>query len=295
MLRKVLFTITIMLVYGFQSVFGLDIINFDSADHNRFLSGFPGTPVENPSINFDLSGVGWTDQTALRRHITMISPQHFIAANHFLPSGTVHFLNQDGVVKDFTIDGSGFSNLTLDGKTSDLIIGKLTSSITVSDKISSYPLLDLNQESDLVGRTLIVYGRGASSQNDSPRVGSNEVHSIDTLEDVSGTNKTRVFLTDFDASPAGESQGQTGDSGSPSFTLFNSQLTIAGNHFAIGTDESSGTDFTFDSFMWFYKSNIASILSSDGETLQLIAIPELNNTVIFVLMICSISVFFKKY
>lgn len=248
----------------------VQIVDYTASVNDRFSSGFPGSPVENSGLfggaeTLDFSGVGWTEQTDHRRHITMISPQHFVAANHFRPAGAVNFLNRDGAVKAFSIDPAGFSTTSLDGKVSDLVVGKLTDPILLSDNISHYPVLDFPHESDFIGTQLMVYGRGATL-SDSPRLGANYIDLTTTLEDVSGINKTRVFMTDQD-NVSGETQAESGDSGAPSFIFFNGQLTVAGVHFAVYDLPPK----TFDSLIWSYQDQLQTILGSDGETLGTVA------------------------
>ncbi|WOO42167.1 hypothetical protein [Rubellicoccus peritrichatus] len=251
----------------------LVINGYNAAQFNRFTTdSFPSAPVENSNllsgivtgVNLDFSGVGWSTSD-LRQGITMITPQHFIAANHFRPSGQVDFLNQDGVLKSYTIDGSGYQTLTTSpGQTADLVIGKLTTSILGSDNITFYPVPDSTLTTpDYIDRGVIVYGRGATSGDRSPRVGYNHIEQLALVSDT-GTDETLVAVTE-QGNVTGETQGQTGDSGSPSFVVFDGQLTAVGTHFAIGTIGDNPA--TFDSFLPAYFSQINSIVTGDGETL----------------------------
>lgn len=268
--------ITFTFVAGILSALtsqALVINGYNAAQFNRFTTdSFPDTPVENSGllsgivtdVNLDFSGVGWSTSD-LRRGITMITDQHFIAANHFRPSGQVDFLNQNGVLKSYTIDGSGYQTLiTSPGQTADLVIGKLTTSILGTDNITFYPVPDSTLVTDdYIDRGVIVYGRGATSGDRSPRVGYNHIDQLALVND-SGTDETLVAVT-TQGSVTGETQGEVGDSGSPSFVVFDGQLTAVGTHFAIGT---VGDDpATFDSFLPAYFSQINAIVTGDGESL----------------------------
>ena len=61
----------------------LVIRGYSSGTHNRFLN-FPGSASHNPNFihaAYDLSGVGW-DTADTRSQYTMVSPIHFVGANH---------------------------------------------------------------------------------------------------------------------------------------------------------------------------------------------------------------------
>lgn len=272
----------LFLLVGMQPCFGLNITVSGSnsiANHQRFSSGTlaifggagPGdTPVANTNLfgvgkSLDFSGVGWTNQSPQRRHITMITDQHFVAANHFQPSGQVAFLNRDGVLKEYTIGATQFF-ITDSGtsETVDLYVGKLTTAIPASDKITAYPILDRsvpNLAAD--APQLILYGKDDNRDN-SPLIGLNDFEGYNLIDITNpGDDLTETFAIRVEDNQSnGEAQGETGDSGGPSFILYNDQLTLAGIHSAI--DTTSNPDATFDASFAAYRSAVETILTADG-------------------------------
>lgn len=241
-----------------------------AAVHERFDSGFPGAPVPNPSGSFlgaglDLSGVGWLTASP-QLSLTLISPQHFVITDHTRPANgaSVSFLNQAGVLKTYTVD-STFTVLHAPGVNTDIAIGRLTAPISGSDLVASYPILSVP---DYAGLPLFVYGQGG-------RVGTNTLEAIFADVDMlpfGGGNAvadSTLFTTDFDA-VAGETQAQSGDSGSPTFYVAGATLALLGVHSAI--DTAGDPDLTYDSFIPAYAAQINALLAIDGYSLQ--AIPE---------------------
>ena len=268
---------TVLLCYfgiWMTSVYGVFIEDYDSLQNDRFTSGFPTNPIANPSFfaaDLDFSGVGW-DTNNRNKGITLISPQHFVAANHSKPTGNLRFANQDGEVKEYTI--SGFSTTSFGSETSDLVIGKLSTPIPLEDNIVSYPILDPPSFDFFLDQEILVYGR-SDPADDSPRVGLNQVDSL-TPVDTGDNNTTMTILFDDDMSNESEALLQDGDSGSPSFIEHNGQLTLVGTHFAIGEEITIDDELIplafFDSFVPFYTDQIDIILAEDGFVLERIAV-----------------------
>lgn len=250
-------------------IFGGSITNINE----RFVSGFPGAPVANSSGSFlgtglDLSGVGWLTAST-QFSLTLISPQHFVIAAHTAPSAgaSVSFLNQNGVVMNYTV--SSVTTIThTAGVNTDIAIGRLSAPIAGADLITSYPLLQLSTYGQYLGLSLLVYGQNG-------RIGTNTLDAFHLNADMlpfgsgNGVADSTLFSTDHD-SVAGESQGESGDSGSPTFFVSGGALALLGVHSGINTDASP--DLTFDSFLPSYYGQINTLLQVDGFTLQ--AIPE---------------------
>src|SRR5689334_210817 len=83
--------------------FALHVRNYAAGRHERFSSGFPSTPVANSGFmhsGVDLSATGW-DVSYPVRQVTLITPQHFVCANHFPPpvGGQIQFLSSSGVLR----------------------------------------------------------------------------------------------------------------------------------------------------------------------------------------------------
>ncbi|MFA5165143.1 MAG: PEP-CTERM sorting domain-containing protein [Candidatus Omnitrophota bacterium] len=273
----------------------LEISGYDSNLYDRFVAGTYGTanPVANPDFigaAYDWSGVGWQTDYA-GRSVAMVSAQNFVCANHYrVPVGsTVSFVNSLGQLKTYTVQGySTFDyQLTQNGKPlydnsgnpymciPDLALGWLTEAIPVSDGIASYSVLDADDYSTswfdtgwYNGKDLLTYGWTAKAGN----------NTIDNFQNVATTGfsnptngtTTAVYSYDSNNDPQGQAGCQGGDSGSPSFLVWNGQLTIAGTHFAVSTGTEAWN--TYDSFVPYYADDIDSAMGSAGYSLNRIKI-----------------------
>ena len=247
--------------------YALIITGYDPSINDRFSSGYSGdfsSLVPNTDPNFvglglDWSGVGW-DTDNPQRNVALITPQHFVGADHFRTTGSINFFNQQGVLKTYSVEG--FSTLTttveMENRLSDLVIGKLTTPIDAADFIAHYPILTLNNQNDYLNSDLLVYGWNA-------RIGTNTLDGFEIIESTSRTSLTFGFDVD---GITGEAYGQGGDSGSPSFISYNGGLTVLGTHFAV--DDPINTTQTYDSFIPEYLDQITSIVEADGQRLTLI-------------------------
>ncbi len=243
------------------------------AVNERFSGGFPGAPVANTDPSFlaaslDLSGVGWlaaSPQFAL----TLLSPRHFAIAAHTAPApgATVTFLSAGGALRSYTVDSVTVLTHT-GGQATDLAIGRLAAAIPAGDLVAHYPLLVLPTFADYLGRELLLFGQNG-------RVGTNTLDAFLVNADMlpfgapNGLADSVLFRTDLDA-VAGQAQGESGDSGAPTFHLFGGQLGLLGVHSAV--DVGADPDLTYDSFLPSYFTQVNSLLAADGYALQ--AIPE---------------------
>lgn len=266
--------------------------------YDRFSSGYPTspaeqsggvpTPVENDNLfglgtAFDFSGVGWSSDST-RRFATLISPSFFVSATHSRPSvgSVISFLNSEGNIVQRTV--LGYSATTFMGVTSDLTVGQLSAPITGSDHVSVYPLLfsgvSISATLDVLADNnpqTIVYGRGASSSSSSPRIGLNgwEIGPV-SIDNPSvggtGTDDTVIYLM-LDDNTTGEALVQGGDSGGPSFILYDGVITLAGVHSVVANLEIDGQEYdaTGDSSVHYYADQIEAILNGEGESLSLVS------------------------
>lgn len=262
-------SLTLGVFAGFLSFFpgakALVINGENAADNYRFETGtYPGSPVPNTSGSFlaagyDLSGVGWGTNST--RSYVMISNQYFLYATHYPPAdANMYFYSDadDGVVL-YTIDTSFSLNVpTYDPNVatyleypyaapgnhlkSDISVGRLTTAIDPADGIASYPILDLPSGADYIGLNLLVYGWSAAvgtgvidglgaldlySDNGTPGLASDDyVNASDGLADT--------FVMSFTQGAGdGEARLEGGDSGSPSFVIWNGGLALVGIHSAV--------------------------------------------------------------
>lgn len=229
----------------------LIVQDYDPVVHERFASGFASSPITNTSASFllsgyDLSGVGWRD-THPATAVTLISPEHFITAAHVAPAAAaaVSFLGTDGIKRTHAV--SSVSTLTYNGRSTDLVIGRLSTPVD-SDYITHYAGLFLGYSAaTYADMPVILYGANG-------RVGLNTVSSLGNLDLLpfgggDGLIDSVVAITTQD-NVTHEAQGQGGDSGGPSFVaIAGKQLALWGIHSGVGT--IGGTAVTVDSLPLF--------------------------------------------
>ena len=256
--------IVCVLLYGCLialPVRGLVIRGYDPARHERFVSGFPGSPVVNNNFHaafYDFSGVGWHSADP-NLGCTLISPSHFVGANHVKPGigATVTFYARDGVLRSFTV-ANQYNVTNAAGENTDLFIGELNRPVTPCDNITFYPILNLASEGAYVGKDLLVYGKTG-------RVGKATISAFqdfggDPLTGGAGVNSTRVYsfiYVNAFGSPD-DCHAEGGDSGSPSFVGMDGELFVVGVRGAIITTGLGVT--TFDTFVPHYLDQISGIL-----------------------------------
>jgi hypothetical protein len=271
---------------------------FDPNRHNRFLSGFSTNPVQNSNVlgmpGLDFSGVGWGSGGELWKNVAMVTPQHFITADHAKPSvgSFLNFLGTDGVVRSYQVQS--YITLKYDAgnpaNASDLTIGQLSAPILsdVPIKIYSvvrpgpfrYPLsktppknLDFYR-----GREMIVVGKNDVGGTDLDGDGYDDRGgkiSKNVIDDVFvynfGDASTDTVGVGFESPPNTPDSGRfVGfDSGSPSFLLWDGQLTALGSHSA--ADFEVNPQYNVDSFLPYYIDQINALIAGSGYQLNVIS------------------------
>lgn len=242
----------------------LNIRNYSASRHNLF-TGWPANPVPNPQFYQaarDFSGVGWNSADT-RKHVTLVSPKHFVCANHFRPAvgSLIRFVNRNGQLKSHTI-AAIHTIPNSEGNATDILVGELSAPIPESDAITHYPYLNLATEAAYSGRSLLVVGRESS-------VGVGTLTGIlnfggDPLTSGTGINNTRASSFNYNTLVGGgdDCHGEGGDSGGPSFATTTSGLAIVGIHTAILN--AAGTITTIDSFIPHYVDEINAVLAGAG-------------------------------
>lgn len=266
------------LMIGFGPVAkALVVFDYSASANERFQGGtFASNPAANSSFflsSYDFSGVGWqTGSTSFA--VTMVSPQHFLAAAHAAPGtgASVSFLGSDGTVRNYTV-GSTTPIYFSDGVASDLVVGTLTSA--VASQVTYYPSIYLGSNlSNYVGINLAVYGAGG-------RVGMNSIAGFGTADfnPHDGVTDNLFAVMNYDATTGGTqaapaaAQGEGGDSSSPSFALVGGNLAVVGIHSAINGNPPPQQ--TYDTFVPGYIGAIDSVLQTGGYNFSYYAaIPE---------------------
>lgn len=245
----------------------LDIARYSSPTYDRFVAGtYPSAPQENPAFDFaalDWSGVGWNTEDP-RKSVAMISPKHFVAASHFVPSGHLAFRSPDGteVVAEIS---SAFHRLVdpVSGRQSDMYVGELNSPIPAECGITAYPIMDLETPGAYIGLPLLVYGHQPASGGGAAAVSVG----VNTFEGFFfDFFSEQTFYFDQDKA-GGEAQAQAGDSGSPTFTAVGSTLALLGAHHTIGT--MNRRPVTHDTFAPSFIGQIRDIIGAAGYSLAL--------------------------
>lgn len=258
-----------------QQVRALTIYNYlgNEQKYERFESGYPSLPIPSSDEqfignNYDWSGVGWNSLNG-NQSVTMITPYHFVGAKHYTINAgkSVTFQQNDGNLYTATV--AGYDNISWDyGEStyvSDLVVGHFTEPIPVDSGIATYSILQRQSTEDYIGDPMLVYGWTGL-------IGENTIEGFDAVTHTSGTDDlTFASYIDYDTQP-GQTQGEFGDSGSPSFIPYQGALTISGSHYAI--DASASPSLTYDSFLPFYIEQMETIVERDGYQLNLIAVPE---------------------
>lgn len=241
----------------------LVIPDYNATRHNRFLS-FPANPAHNAQFmhaGYDLSGVGWhTAKTA--RQLTMVSPVHFVGANHYRPgvNATIRFLSAaPAVLRDFTV-ASETAVTNDNGDASDLFIGTLATAMTAADGIRFYPYLNLGSEAGYVNLPLIVLGKP----------GRGAAGTLSVIQDApsSGLNTTRVARFDYSTATGGADgcYFESGDSGSPLFAVHNNTAAIIGTHSLVGSISVAGTTTysNYSNFIPHYIDKFNAVMENQG-------------------------------
>ena len=264
-----------LLTLGFITAFALAasgntvIRNYQPMRHDRFYTGNDKAFVGDP---YDFSGVGFTGTY----WATLISDCYFISATHH------HAALNDSVTFWETNNQSGPSHTysVLGGQQiggTDLWVGWLNTAVDSS--IARYSVLDLPTYPDYSGLTLYNYGL-------THRVGRNVLDDYGFLTVAPSTGFVMGYDYDNNDTPSvggDETFLQGGDSGAPSFTVFDGKLTALGIHWAI-TDAFPGTDegeSSYDTFVPTYIGALNGVLADKGQSVSVVPEP---SAALFVLL-----------
>jgi len=222
---------------------------YDASRHERFVPGtFAVSPVANPSFYLadyasDLRAVGWkTSNPSLK--VTLVTPQHFLNADHWKATGSVSFVDAAGNIRTYSIA----KNEAVRG---DLAVGTLVAPIPPEDGINYLPIASfarsnhVGREVHYVGNTPggagFAFGRSA----------------------ISGTSTNSVWLDNDLVEPqfAGDRVfGVTGDSGAPSLFAEVDGLSFVSTHYTSLTDQVPGTKAA--------RAILDDYLAADGQLLD---------------------------
>lgn len=247
-------------ISGVQALdFQADRGRYSTERHDRFVYGtFPGNPVPNPTFfladyESQLAGIGWQSNN-VRKKAALISPQHFLNANHYKIWGSITFYNQDGELETYEVE----SNRRVGG---DVAIGKLRNPIPADDKIPFFTLVDTDVYTS-VGKTVIYVGSAPNSNRFA--VGRTAIAS--TFEGATLSLDASLVPREFRND---RTRGTGGDSGSP--TLFiqpDGKLTLVGHHVMARND----------AFLGNLRDQVDALLAADGYLLDIVDEGQLGDT-----------------
>ncbi len=267
-LKPLCTVLTILAASGLPAA-ALQLRVFSPTNHLR-MNGFPTSPTVNPTfLNpggaaselLDLSGVGWSVEDPTKQ-VTLVSPRHFVGANHFRPGvgSTIRFLAKDNSLHTLTIlKISPIPNAN--NSPSDVYLGEFTADMPASAAVLPLPYLNLATEAAYVGQALVVAGQAARGGRGI--IGSVSDFGGDPITGGTGIT-TRAFTFSY-ATIGGsvdDSHAQGGDSGSPSFVVTSGKAALVGTHTAVFN--ASGAIITYDTLVPHYAPELNTLMGTTG-------------------------------
>ena len=252
-LKRILFPLSVcLLAVGFAlSADALSINGVTAAANNRWANSpvlplGPFTPNTNAAfvgLGYDLSGVGWQSTSTsgyTDLGVTLLSPMHFAAATHvtfgyintsytfYTTNGNLVTRSIGGTLNAYDVDPGDVN--------SDARIVRLDTPFNASDNVTAYRLLDVGDVANLVGYPEIMSGHENSYVNPDyqRRIGLSKV--------LSSSSGNSTFASDPTISSNNyASTYVTGDSGSPTFAVYNGKLAFLGTHHYTPLQDESWT------------------------------------------------------
>lgn len=195
------------------------------------LAWMPDRHEENPNFPIpiaSLRGIGWPEQSTgeWHRQMAMISPVHFVYANHYTVSNTwrLSFELADGTLLNRQI----LSTQTVKnakGEDTDLLLGTLQEPVSqAATGIAPFPVANLGADANYLGLRSWVFGKVAIA-------GRGTFSGFGTLS-ADGFSHNRFIYFDYKnaSGAADDCYFESGDSGSPTFIVENGQPALVGTH-----------------------------------------------------------------
>lgn len=249
----VLFLVAVMLPISTVGHGEMIVRNYNPARHDRFYSGADKDFV---GAFYDFTGVGISSSG---NWATLVTDNAFLSSchRHPAPGETVTFwASNDLSGPSFTYTVKGGTKIGM----SDLWLGWFDSTVTVDLSIVRYQVPVLVSRKDYYGLELYNYGM-------LHRVGRNVLDKFSPAKIGDSIGVTAVYDYDNNDVPAvsgDETLLRSGDSGAPSFAVFNSRLVLVGTHWAVN-HSSLGS---IDTFVPVYIEQINRVLSKMGQSLS---------------------------
>ncbi|KKM22350.1 hypothetical protein LCGC14_1626180 [marine sediment metagenome] len=227
---------------------------YDPSRHNRFLAGtFPQAPVPNSTFILaayedQLRGAGWQTSRP-KKKVALISPQHFLTANHLRATESITFLDASGTLQTFAVT-------KVTRISGDIAIGTLEIPVPEELGIRPFPVASVHGGGP-EGRGIFYVGNSPSGP-------------VAFCVGRTGFDKSYNGIANLDSELVANKNfrdrviGVTGDSGSPSFFISEGELLLLGHHYTPRQDFVLG----------FQAAAVNAHLAASGYTLELRDAPE---------------------
>ncbi|NTW54998.1 MAG: hypothetical protein HGB15_09650 [Chlorobaculum sp.] len=222
--------------------------NYTPASNYRF---YVGKDKDFVGDHYDFSGVGYG---SAGHWATLVSNDCFLSALHLHPSvgEKITFWTSNlltGLSHTYTVAGGERIGTT------DLWLGWFDTEVDAS--IARYPVPMFRSAKAYLGLELLNYGM-------THRVGHNVLDGLDISQLGGSTGKIAIYGYNPYSVTGNETFLQVGDSGAPSFAVFNSRLVLIGIHWSI----THNPDSSIDTFVPEYFDEINKVLKKRGQALR---------------------------
>ncbi len=224
---------------GLRPARAITINGFTTTANNRWaatptdpITG-PFTPNTNPGfvgLNYDFSGVGWQSSSTSYKDlsVTLVSPKHFAAAKHVeftYTNQTYTFANAANTLVSRSIGSTfNYADIVNPGFFPEIRVVKLDANFTPSDQVKVYRMLDVGDLSNIPGYPAVLLGHDGSSSNYQRRIG------LSTVLSIAPEGNEIIYFNKNSVATNYATAYVTGDSGSPSFVVYEGQLHFVGCH-----------------------------------------------------------------
>lgn len=251
-----LFCVSLLLFFPAGSNGEMTVRHYMPSRHFRF---YDGSDKHFVGSSYNFSGVG---SASSGRWATLVTDNCFLSAFHLHPEvgDKVTFWSSDnhtGPSYSYTVAGG-----VRIGK-SDLWVGWFDKSVIVNPAIARYPVAMLRTVKGYLGLEMYNYGVNH-------RVGRNVLDGLSMTR--LGRSKGVAVWYDYDDNDVPSVGGdetylRSGDSGAPSFAIFNSRLALIGIHWMITNFPVVDGVRSSDTFVPAYFDQINKVLAKRSQSL----------------------------
>lgn len=262
--------VCLMLLLATNGAEALIIRGYDPNEQTPFARswGVPFQAVENGSFPHDASkfrdimwpahdpSVAVGDQQ-WHRQLALVSPLHFVTANHYpIPLGwKMEYFDGAGKVQQRTMVALQ-PILNAAGKSTDLSIGTLSAPV----ESQGFPILNLPNPSDYVGKPLLVFGTVSLA-------GTGKLHGFGVPSEPKFSHTVCAYFEYLEnGSGASDCKFNSGDSGSPSFVMVAGRPALVGVHTDANTAGNKTTNY--DTFVPAYLEQLDAVMAASGYNIR---------------------------